>query len=116
MSVTAPAVLGGLTKIIIGIIIHRHIDWCSSRNIAIIFAFKRMAVIFEMVENIQRPMRGILDQTWPNVLRAEQSRQTASSLNISLMHFRKKKIVFLAKKKILLLAKKIIFLYSMEFH
>ena len=52
MPVTAPAVLWWLARIIVRIIIHRHIDLRTCRDIAVIFVLEGMAVIFQVVEYI----------------------------------------------------------------
>jgi len=66
MRMAAPSVLRRFARIIIWIIIDRHVDICRRRNIAVIFLFQGVAVIFKMIENVQRATSGILHQTGAN--------------------------------------------------
>src|SRR6056297_3284055 len=61
MRVAAPAVLRRPGGIIVRIVIAGHVYVPAIRDIAVIFLFEGVAVILEMVEDIERAMPWILD-------------------------------------------------------
>ena len=87
MRMAAPSVLRRLARIIIWIIIVRHVDICRRRNIAVIFLFQGVAIIFKMIENVQRATSGILHQTGANFGATQKRGQAGMVINIGLADF-----------------------------
>ena len=87
MRMAAPSVLRRLARIIIWIIIVRHVDICRRRNIAVIFLFQGVAIIFKMIENVQGAASGILHQTGANLGAAQKRAQAGMAINIGLADF-----------------------------
>ena len=73
MRVTSPPIGRRLRRVIVGIIILRHVYRGAFRDIAVIFLLKRAAVIFKVVKDIQRAVRLILDQTGARLVTCNQA-------------------------------------------
>jgi hypothetical protein len=54
MRMAAPTVLGRVGWVVVRVIVQRHIDRRARGDVAVIFLFQRVAVIFKMVEDIER--------------------------------------------------------------
>ena len=86
MRMRAPAVQRRLAWIIAWIIMTWNVDWGAIGDVAIIFLFQRIAIIFKMIEQIECMMGGILDQTRTCLARPKQGFETRHSGNFILFH------------------------------
>src|SRR6056297_1094130 len=86
MRVAAPAVRGRARRIVARIVIAGHVDRRASCDVTVIFLFQRVAVIFEMVEDVERASARILDQTGADLVAVEQDMQTRHRLDLGALH------------------------------
>ena len=82
----APAVVGRALRVIVGVIVLRHVDRRAGCDVAVVFLLERVAVIFEMVEDIERAMQVILDQTGPHLGRADQCDEPRRGVDLICAH------------------------------
>src|SRR6056297_2657529 len=86
MRMAAPAVRGRARGIVAGIVIARHVYRGAARDVAVIFLFQRVAVIFEMVEDVERAVGGILDQTGADLVAVEKDAKPRHRLDLGALH------------------------------
>ena len=86
MRMAAPSVLGRLRWIIVRIIVDGNIDRRAGFDIAVVFLFQRVPIIFEMVEYVDRAMGGIFDKTGSDFVAAQECRQAIDGSDFILFH------------------------------
>ncbi len=86
MGVASPAVQRRFCGIVIGIIVLRHIDRGAISDVAVVFLLQRIAVVFEVIEDIQRAMRRILDQAGAGLIRCQQRDKAGACIDLGLAH------------------------------
>ena len=72
----APPVLRRLRRIIIRIVVHRHVDRCAIGDVTVVFVLERVAVILEVVEHIKRSVLRVFDKAGPRLRAVDQDWQT----------------------------------------
>ena len=87
MRMAAPAVLRRVGGVVVGVIVQRHVDRRVSGDVAVIFLFQRVAVILEMVKNIERAVPRIFHQAWPNLFAAQKRAKARRGRNLGLPNF-----------------------------
>jgi len=87
MRVTAPSVFWRATWIILRIVIARYVDRGAGIHVTIIFLFERITVIFKMVEDIERAMRFIFDQTGANFVACQEGGKIGVFVDIRRANF-----------------------------
>eukprot|EP00977_Amphora_coffeiformis_P013717 scaffold3665_cov214-Amphora_coffeaeformis.AAC.3 len=87
MPMAPPLVLRWLRRIIIGIVIDGYINGSSIGHITVIFFLQCPTIVFKVIENVQRPMFFVFDQTGTRVFRTQQRTKSVSGINFVLPHF-----------------------------
>ena len=72
MRMAAPAVLRRAAGVIIRVVVDRHVDLGAIGNVAVVFLLQCITVIFEVIEDIERAMVRILDQTGANLITSQK--------------------------------------------
>jgi len=85
MRMAAPPVQRRPCRVVIRIVVRRHVDGSAVGHIPIKFLFQRVAVVFEMVEDIQRTTRRICHQTGADLVGHQKGAQ-ACRLDLGLPH------------------------------
>ena len=86
MRVGAPQVRRAQPRIVVGIVVRGHADRLSGLDVAVVFLFQRAGVVFQVVEDIQRPPRPVLDQAGARIRRSQQRRKLAPGVHVGLPH------------------------------
>ena len=79
MRMAAPAVQRHPGRIVVGIVVARHLDGLSGQRVTVIFVLQRRAVIFQVVEDIERAATRILDQAGADLVAGQQRGQGRAS-------------------------------------
>ncbi|MPL90534.1 hypothetical protein SDC9_36586 [bioreactor metagenome] len=85
MRMAAPAVQRHLRRVVVGVVVPRYVDRLAGRDVAVIFFLQCAAVVFEVVEDVERAMCAILDQTGAGLVRGDQRGQPGR-VDLVLMH------------------------------
>ena len=70
-----PTVRRDLRRIVIRVIVDRHVDRLSCRHVAVILFLQRARIVFKVVEDVEGAVARILDEARPDLVRGEQRRQ-----------------------------------------
>ena len=62
MRMAPPAILWRLARIVVRVVVDRHVDGRAIRDVAVVFFLQRAAVILEMIEDIERAVPGVFDK------------------------------------------------------
>ena len=68
----APAVLRLVCRVVLWVVVGRHIDGRARLDVAVILLLERAAVVLEMVEDVECAMVPVFDQAWANLVGTKQ--------------------------------------------
>src|SRR6056297_81541 len=85
MRMAAPAVLRRARGIVAGIVIAGQGDRRAIVHVAIIFLLERVAVIFKVVEDVERAMRGILDQAGTDLVTVQKDVEIGYGFDLDIL-------------------------------
>ena len=59
---------------------------CEAGDVAVVFLFQRIAVVFEMVEDVERAMPLVFDKAGADLIAAQQGLQARHRIDLVLPH------------------------------
>ena len=86
MRVASPAIERRPRGVVIGIVVARNRDRLSRRHVAVVLFLQRARVVFEMVEDVERAVAGILDKAGADLVGAQQRDKPRRRVDLVLPH------------------------------
>jgi len=70
--VAAPPIRRPRPRVVAGVVVDRHPDRLSVADVAVVFLLQRAAVVFEVIEDVERAPARVLDQAGTDLVAADQ--------------------------------------------